>query len=41
MSSDELLEAFEIPPSLWPAVRASWAARERDLIGRFDLLVGR
>jgi glutathionylspermidine synthase len=38
VSSDDLLEAFEIPRDLWWAVRASWAARESDFIGRFDFI---
>ncbi|KAF0692646.1 Aste57867_16285 [Aphanomyces stellatus] len=38
VQSDALLDVFEIPENLRAAVRASWAARERDLLGRFDLI---
>lgn len=38
VNSDELLEAFEIPNPLWPAVRKSWTDRQPDLIGRFDFI---
>jgi glutathionylspermidine synthase len=37
--SEELLDAFEIPAELRHAVRTSWEAGERGIIGRFDFLV--
>ena len=39
VSSEDLMDVFEIPTALRHAVRESWAAREPDLLGRFDLLV--
>eukprot|EP00808_Paulinella_micropora_P013194 g68889.t1 len=38
VASDELMTKFEVPPTLWKAVRESWQRRQPDLIGRFDLL---
>jgi len=32
----KLLRLFHIPTDLWPAVRASWDAGQRDFLGRFD-----
>lgn len=37
VNDDELMDLFEIDDALRPAIRRSWAARESDLIGRFDL----
>ena len=31
-----LLDLFNIPSNLWPAVRHSWKNKHRDLLGRFD-----
>ena len=39
VSSPELMDAFEIPEKLRPAIIKSWKDRERDFIGRFDFSV--
>lgn len=31
-----LLDLFNIPSSLWPAIRHSWTVNQRDFLGRFD-----
>lgn len=37
VADDVLLTMFEIPESLWPAIRKSWKEKKTDLLGRFDL----
>lgn len=37
VKDDVLLTLFEIPQSLWPAVKKSWAEKKTDFMGRFDL----
>lgn len=37
VQDDNLMDLFEIDDALRPAIRRSWAARESDFIGRFDL----
>ena len=37
VNDDVLLTLFEIPQSLWPAVKKSWAEKKTDFMGRFDL----
>lgn len=36
VNDDELLEKFEIPSVLIPAVKSSWRNRQTDFMGRFD-----
>lgn len=36
VNDDKLLTAFNINKKLWPAIRYSWAKKQRDFQGRFD-----
>lgn len=38
LASEELMNLFEIPVSLRDHMKASWANREPDILGRFDLM---
>jgi glutathionylspermidine synthase len=37
VGDDVMLRKFEIPETLWPAVKTSWKNKRRDFMGRFDL----
>jgi glutathionylspermidine synthase len=38
LESEELMDVFEIPPVLRPAIKHSWKQRQSDFIGRFDFI---
>mmetsp|Transcript_9827 Transcript_9827/g.14804 ORF Transcript_9827/g.14804 Transcript_9827/m.14804 type:complete len:504 (+) Transcript_9827:130-1641(+) len=38
IGSDELLDEFEVPQVLRPALKKSWKNRDKDLLGRIDIL---
>lgn len=36
VKDDVMMELFEIPRDMWPAVRKSWEMKQSDMLGRMD-----